>query len=262
MATIVHGRKQPAAQSKSKRAPADAWTSDAPLVAARRLFAELWGTYLTVMATTVAAVLFRTDPGHIGVPAAAAAAGLMVMVVIYFEGDVSGAHLNPAVTLAFAVRGNFPWRRTPGYLVAQLAGALAAGASLALLFGAGARLGGTQPGPGVSPLEALAIEAVLTAALTTTILGTASRGRIVGPNAALAVGGYVIVAKLGFMQMTGASMNPFRSLAPAVLSGDLGQVWIYLAGPLLGALAGVGAEWLLKGPPSEEGDKAAQGEGG
>ncbi|HLI66734.1 MAG TPA: aquaporin, partial [Caulobacteraceae bacterium] len=169
-------------------------------------------------------------------------------------------HLNPAVTLAFAVRRNFPWSRVPAYVVAQFAGATAAAGVLRLVFGLVGKFGATTPAPGVSDVKAVLVEALLTAGLVNTILGAAAGARNVGPNAAIAVGGYIALADLWAGPVTGASMNPARSLAPDLVRGDLHSTWIYLAGPLLGALVGVGLEWLLKGRPTAEGAKAAQGQ--
>jgi aquaporin Z len=237
----------------------DAWASEDRWIEARRLLAETWGTFLLALVAAGAAIGARLDPAHVSASAAAAAPGLMVMAVIYFEGDVSGAHLNPAVTLAFAARGNFPWARTPGYFAAQVAGALGAALFLQAIFGSNCALGVTRPGPGLSDLKALAVEIVLTAALVSTILGTASNGRNVGPNAAIAVGAYIALAGLWAAPLSGASMNPARSLGPALVCGGAGSLWIYLVGPVLGAMVGVALEWALKGPPTREGTKAAQG---
>jgi len=124
------------------------------------------------------------------------APGLMVMAIIYFMGTVSGAHLNPAVTLAFAVRRNFPWRRAPGYVIAQLAGGIAAALFLRLMFGKVGNIGATIPGEGVSTMQAFFMEVLLTAGLINTILGTASGARNVGTNGALAIGGYIALAGL------------------------------------------------------------------
>jgi aquaporin Z len=225
----------------------------------RRLFAEAWGTFLLVVVAAGGGVVAASSGGAVTLGMIVVAPGLMVMAIIYFMGTVSGAHLNPAVTLAFAVRGNFPWRRVPGYILAQMIGALAAVLFLRAMFGSVGALGATVPGHGVSATAALAMEVVLTAGLVNTILGTASGARNIGANGAIAVGGYIALAGLWAAPISGASMNPARSLAPDLLRGDLGTAWIYVVGPLLGALIGVGFEWILKGRPTTAGSLAAQG---
>ena len=228
----------------------------------RRLFAEAWGTFLLVVVAAGAVTVGARSGGVITLGMAVTAPGLMVMAIIYFMGTVSGAHLNPAVTLAFAARRNFPWRRVPGYIAAQTIGGIAAASFLRALFGTAGALGATTPGPGVSDLAALAMEILLTAGLVSTILGTASGARNIGSNGALAVGGYIVLAGLWAAPVSGASMNPVRSFAPDLMRGDLGTTWIYLVGPVLGAAIAVVFEWILKGKPTAAGARAAQGEAG
>ncbi len=224
----------------------------------RRVFAEAWGTFLLV-AVAAGGPTVAARVGAVVTPAMTVAPGLMVMAIIYFMGTVSGAHLNPAVTLAFALRGNFPWRRVPGYLAAQLIGGVAATLMLRAMFGLAGSLGATTPGSDVGIGTALVMEILLTAGLVNTILGTASGARNVGTNGAIAVGGYIALAGLWASPITGASMNPVRSLAPDLLRGDLHTTWIYLAGPFAGALVGVAFEWILKGKATAAGTIAAQG---
>ena len=190
---------------------------------------------------------------------AVVAPGLMVMCIIYFMGTVSGAHLNPAVTLAFALRRNFPWGRVPGYIFAQLFGGIAAALFLKFMFGTIDHLGATIPGNGISPAKALAMEILLTAGLVNTILGTASGARNIGTNGAIAVGAYIILAGFWASPISGASMNPVRSLASDLVRGDFSTSWIYVLGPFLGALIGVFCEWILKGRATTAGSLAAQG---
>lgn len=225
----------------------------------RRIFAETWGTFLLVLVAAGGAVVSASSGGAVSLGMQVVAPGLMVMAIIYFMGTVSGAHLNPAVTLAFAVRGNFPWRRVPGYVCAQFFGAIMAILFLRSLFGTVGALGASVPSTAFSPVTALAMEVVLTAGLVNTILGTASGARNIGSNGALAVGGYIMLAGLWAAPISGASMNPVRSFAPDLVRGDLTTTWIYLLGPVLGALLGVAFEWLLKGPPTDAGALAAQG---
>src|SRR5438105_3874705 len=220
----------------------------------RRIFAECWGTLLLVVAGAGAHVTDAISHGvHTTPIATAVAPGLMVMAAIYFMGTVSGAHLNPVVTLAFAMRRNFPWGRVPGYLAAQFAGGIAAIAFLRAVFGDAGSLGATEPGAHVSAFQALATEALLTAGLVNVILGTAAGARNIGANGAIAVGGYIALAGLWAAPISGASMNPARSIAPDLMRGDFTTTWIYIVGPLAGALIGVGLEWILKGPPTAEG---------
>lgn len=225
----------------------------------RRLFAETWGTFLLVLVAAGGGVVAARSGGTVTLGMIVVAPGLMVMAIIYFMGTVSGAHLNPAVTLAFAMRRNFPWLRVPGYVLAQIIGGIAAVVFLRILFGTVGALGATVPGIGVGSGTALAMEVVLTAGLVNTILGTASGARNIGANGAIAVGGYIALAGLWAAPISGASMNPVRSLAPDLMRGDLGTAWIYVAGPILGALMGVVFEWILKGKPTTTGTLAAQG---
>lgn len=228
----------------------------------RRLVAEWWGTFFLVLTGAGAAIASSRSGGELTPSTAAVAPGLMVMAAIYFMGAVSGAHLNPAVSFAFALRRNFPWARVPGYVAAQLGGALSAALLLRALFAMDGNLGATVPHHGTSPLQALVLETVLTAGLVNTILGTASGARNVGTNAGIAVGGYIALAGLWAATFTGASMNPARTIGPDLVRGDLSTTWIYILGPLIGAAIGVGMELILVGPPTQSGSEAAQGSGG
>ena len=225
----------------------------------RRIFSEIWGTFLLVVVAAGADVVAAKSDGAVTLGMAVVAPGMMVMVVIYFMGTVSGAHLNPAVTFAFALRRNFPWSRVPGYILGQIAGGIAAAIFLRAMFGTVGKLGATEPGAGVSALQALLMEVLLTAGLVSTILGTASGARNIGANAAIAVGGYIALAGLWAAPISGASMNPVRSLAPDLVRLDFAAGWVYLIGPFAGALIGVAFEWILKGPPTRAGMVAAEG---
>jgi aquaporin Z len=225
----------------------------------RRLLAELGGTFFLVLVAAGGGTVNAVSHGQVGRTAAVTAPGIMVLALIYTIGETSGAHLNPAVTVAFAARGHFPWGRVPGYLLAQLCGAVLAGGLLRALFGSAERSGATLPGPGITTGAALVVETVLTLGLVTVILGTASGARNVGHNAAIAVGGYVALAGLWASPVSGASMNPARSLGPALVSGDLRAAWIYVIGPVVGGLIAVALAWALRGPGSAAADTAAQG---
>jgi aquaporin Z len=211
----------------------------------RRLFSELLGTFALVLAAAGGGLLHAK--GQISLAAAVVAPGLMVMAIILFMGAVSGAHLNPAVSLAFALRGDFPWRRVPGYIVTQLIGATLAALFLRLVFGNVEHLGATLPGPGYQNWQALLMEIVLTLLLVSVILGTASAAQNVGAIAALGVGGYIALAGLWAAPVSGVSMNPARSFGPALVSGDWTSYWVYLVGPVTGALIAVGFAFALRG---------------
>ena len=230
-----------------------------PALEWRRMFAEIWGTFLLVLVAAGGGVVRDLSGGSLSLAMIVVAPGLMVMAIIYFMGSVSGAHLNPAVTLAFAVRGNFPWRRVPGYVLAQLIGGIAAAVFLRAMFGKVGALGATVPGIGIGGAKAMVMELVLTAGLVNTILGTASGARNIGTNGALAVGSYIALAGLWASPISGASMNPVRSLAPDLLRGNFSNSWIYIVGPILGALVAVCFEWILRGKPTAAGTVAAQG---
>ena len=232
---------------------------DDPGLEYRRLFSETWGTFLLVLVAAGGGVVGATAYGSgLTLAMKALAPGMMVMGIIFFMGTISGAHLNPAVTLAFAVRGNFPWIRVPGYIVAQLIGAVLAAWFLQVMYG-GIINGATEPATTVSLWVAMLTEAVLTLGLVSVILGTASGARNVGVNGAIAVGAYIGLVSVWGAPVSGASMNPIRSLAPELVAGNLSNYWIYLVGPIIGAMLAVGFEWILKGKPTRAGAEAAQG---
>ena len=185
--------------------------------------------------------------GHVGV---ALVFGLVVAAMIYAVGHVSGAHLNGAVTLAFVLTRHFPWTRAGAYWVAQLAGAFAAILLLRASLGDVASLGATLPSG--SDAQAFLWEAVMTAFLMFVILAVATDTRAVGEAAALAVGATIALDALFGGPITGASMNPMRSAAPAVVSGELGSLWIYIAAPVLGAAIGALAYQVIREPESHE----------
>jgi len=211
----------------------------------RRLFSELLGTFFLVLAAAGGGILHAQ--GQISLAAAVVAPGLMVLGIILFMGAISGAHLNPAVPLAFAVRGDFPWKRVPGYIITQLLGATLACLFLLAVFGNIQHLGATLPGPGYHDWQAFLMEIALTGGLLSVILGTASAAQNVGAIGALGVGGYIALAGLWAAPVSGTSMNPARSFGPALVSGDWHAYWVYVAGPLLGAAIAVGCAVILRG---------------
>jgi aquaporin Z len=232
-----------------------------PRLETRRLFSEGLGTFFLVLVAAGGSVINALSGGAISDAAVVAAPGLMVMTVILFMGKVGGAHLNPVVSIAFAARGDFPWRRVPGYIVAQVMGAVLASLFLFWLFGSAISLGGTLPGPMFNDEQAFAIEFITTLGLVSTILGTASKAQNVGSFSAIAVGGYIALAGIWASPVSGASMNPARSFGPAVVILNFNHYWLYLAGPVLGGLFAVVCAYMLRGPGGHtESIRAAQGE--
>jgi aquaporin Z len=227
----------------------------------RRLFSELFGTFLLVLVAAGGPMLGQVFPDMVGTAAAVAAPGLMVLAIILFMGEVSGAHLNPAVTIAFSLRGDFPWRRVPGYIVVQLAGATLAAWFLQAVVQVSATHGGNHPAAGYSAGDAFAMEVVLTLGLVSVILGTASGAQNLGGIAAIGVGAYIALAGLWGNPISGASMNPARSFGPAAVGADFSSYWVYVAGPLVGAALAVGIAFVLRGRGgSRSASTAAQGE--
>jgi aquaporin Z len=215
----------------------------------RRIFSELLGTFFLVLVAAGGPMVNARFGGHvISRTALVVAPALMVMAIILFMGAVSGAHLNPAVSFAFALRGDFPWRRVHWYVVAQFAGAVAATLLLWALIGRHGSAGLTLPGPGIPTVTAMLWEMVLTVGLVSTILGTASGAQQVGAFAAIGVGSYIALAGLWGSPVSGASMNPARSLGPALVLGDWTSWWAYLVGPVVGATIAVGFAAILRGP--------------
>jgi aquaporin Z len=214
----------------------------------RRLFSELLGTFFLVLVAAGGGMMGQAFPDTISRTAAVVAPGLMVMAIILFMGKVSGAHLNPAVSLGFALRGDFPWRRVPGYIVVQLIGAALAALFLYAVIDVSATYGSNYPASGFSDGDAFLMEAVLTLGLFSVISGTASGAQNVGLFGALGVGAYIALAGLWGSPISGASMNPARTFGPDLVSGKFTGYWVYVAGPLVGASLAVGAAWILRGP--------------
>ena len=226
----------------------------------RRLFSELYGTFLLVMVAAGGGMMSQAFPNTITRSAAVVAPGLMVMGIIMFMGTVSGAHLNPAVSIAFSLRGDFPWRRVPGYVIVQLIGATAASLVLWGVIDVSAKYGGNYPASGYSDWRALAMEALLTFGLVSVILGTASGAQNIGIIGALGVGGYIALAGLWGSPISGASMNPARTFGPDLVSGTWTGYWLYILGPIVGACVAVGLAYVLRGPGGgRAGSAAAQG---
>ncbi len=226
----------------------------------RRLFSEVMGTFLLVLVAAGAGMMNAAFDGAVGRTAAVVAPGLMVMAMILFMGKVSGAHFNPAVSIAFALRGDFPWRRVPGYVLAQLIGALLAALFLQGVINVSASNGSNYPAAGTTDVAAFLMEMVLTFGLVSVILGTASGAQNIGIIGALGVGGYIALAGLWASPLSGASMNPIRTLGPDLVANNYHAYWVYLAGPLLGAGLAVLAAFILRGfGGGRTGSAAAQG---
>ena len=243
---------------QSGRPPAD---FDDPSQELRRLFSELFGTFFLVLVAAGGPMMGQAFPDTISRSAAVVAPGLMVMAVILFMGKVSGAHLNPAVSIGFSLRGDFPWRRVPGYVVAQLIGATLAALFLHAVVNVSATFGSTYPAEGYSAGDAFLMEAVLTLGLISVILGTASGAQNVGLFGAFGVGAYIALAGLWGSPISGASMNPARTFGPDLAGTDFSDYWVYVAGPLTGTLLAVGAAWVLRGAGGgRSASAAAQGE--
>jgi aquaporin Z len=226
----------------------------------RRLFSELLGTFFLVLVAAGGGMMGQAFPGTISRSAAVVAPGLMVMAIILFMGKVSGAHLNPAVSIAFSMRGDFPWRRVPGYIVAQLIGATLAALFLHAVINVSASYGSNYPASGYSATDAFLMEGVLTLGLVSVILGTASGAQNIGIIGAIGVGAYIALAGLWGSPISGASMNPARTFGPNFVATDFASYWVYVAGPLVGAVLAVGAAWVLRGAGGgRAGSGAAQG---
>ena len=227
----------------------------------RRLFSEFYGTFLLVMVAAGGGMMGAAFPNTISRTAAVTAPALMVMGVIMFMGKVSGAHLNPAVSVAFSLRGDFPWRRVPGYIVVQLLGASVAALVLHEVIKVSAEFGSNYVAPGYAGWQGYLMEALLTMGLVSVILGTASGAQNIGIFGAIGVGGYIALAGLWGSPISGASMNPARTFGPDLVGRDFSSYWVYVAGPLTGAALAVGLAYVLRGSGGgASGSGAAQGD--
>ncbi|HXJ66135.1 MAG TPA: aquaporin [Actinomycetota bacterium] len=226
----------------------------------RRLFSELMGTFFLVLVAAGGGMMSHAFPGTIDRNAAVVAPGLMVFAIILFMGKVSGAHLNPAVSIGFSLRGDFPWSRVPGYIVVQLIGASLAAWFLQGVVHVSSTFGSNYPAANYSALDAFWMEAVLTFGLLSVILGTASGAQNIGIIGAAGVGAYIALAGLWGSPISGASMNPARTFGPDLVGANFTDYWVYVAGPICGMLVAVGAAFVLRGRGGgRAGSGAAQG---
>ncbi len=210
----------------------------------RKLLAEFLGTYALVFAGTGAIVIDQQFSGaitHVGI---AITFGLIVMSMIYAFGDISGAHLNPAVSIAFTIAGRFPLKEMVPYILTQLAGACLASLTLRFMFPGSQMLGATMPSG--TEMQSFVMELILTFFLMLVIINVASGSKEQGMFAGLAIGAVVALEAMFAGPVCGASMNPARSLGPAIISGHLEHIWIYLAAPVAGAIAAVPVFRMLK----------------
>ncbi len=212
----------------------------------RRVAAEALAAFGLVFCVGGAAAEAASRHGHLGLPAQAAVSGLAIMALVYAVGHLSGAHINPAVTVAFTLTRHFPRREALSYIAAQLSGAALAGLVLLVVWP-------SKPGHlgantiGISPGSALLVETVLSALLMFVIMAVATDTRAVGASAAIAIGGVVLLDILVGGGVSGASMNPARSFGPALASGAWSNFWIWIVGPLLGTALGALAYQLIRG---------------
>lgn len=227
---------------------------DHPSDLSRRVTAEFVGTFALVFAGCGAIMVDTKTGGALGQVGIAISFGLVIMAMIYAVGHVSGAHLNPAVTFAFALARHFPWSRLLGYWIAQVAGAVTAAAVLRGSLGDIADVGATLPSG--SDGQAFLWELVLTFFLMFVIMAVATDARAIGEAAAIAIGGTVGLAAMFGGPITGASMNPARSLGPGLVSGELDAIWVYLIAPIAGAVLAGLAYQLIRGGESRPAARA------
>lgn len=210
----------------------------------KRYIAEVIGTFAMVFCGTGAMTVNEVTGGDITHPGVAITWGLIVMAMIYAFGDISGAHFNPAVTVAFAYAKKFSWIEVPKYILAQCLGAILASSLLLFLFPESEFLGATLPS--FEPYKAFVLEILLTFFLMVVIINVSTGAKEIGVIAGIAIGGVVLLEAMFAGPMTKASMNPARSLGPALLSGNLQHLWLYLTAPFIGAFLAVVSCKLVK----------------
>lgn len=211
----------------------------------QKLLAEVLGTYFLIFAGCAAVVVNLNNDKVVSLPGISIVWGLVVMVMVYSVGHISGAHFNPAVTIAFATCKRFPWKQVPAYVFAQVLGSTLASGTLRLIFsGKSDHFAGTSPTG--SNLQSLVLEFIITFYLMFVVSGVATDNRAIGELAGLAVGATVLLNVMFAGPISGASMNPARSLGPAIVSNHYKGIWIYLLGPIGGAISGAWAYNLIR----------------
>ncbi|MES2621863.1 MAG: aquaporin [Bacteroidota bacterium] len=203
----------------------------------KKYLTEFIGTFILIFAGTGAVIVNQQTNGALGLPGIAAVWGFVIIALIYSFGDISGTHINPAVTVAFAFDKRFEWKEVPAYLVSQFFGALAASATLHFLFPENSTLGITQPSG--TQMQSLVLEVLMTFILMMVILRVSTGAKEKGITAGIAIGGTVWFLVLFGGPVSGTSLNPTRSLAPALLTGNLQSLWLYILGPVAGAFLAV-----------------------
>lgn len=211
----------------------------------KKYLAEIIGTFALVFCGTGAIIINQQTGGTVTHPGVAITFGLIVAAMIYTVGDISGAHLNPAVTIAFWVARTFPVKDVLPYMVSQAIGAFGASLTLKFLFPMNDEFGATLPAG--SPGQSFVLELILTFILMFVILHVAKGSKEQGMFAGIAIGGVVLLEAMFAGPISGASMNPIRSLAPAIVSGHTEHLWVYLSAPVIGAIVAVGAWRVLSG---------------
>jgi aquaporin Z len=224
---------------------------------ARRAFAEVVGAFFLTTAGAGIEIVDVLFPGTIDVTMKAVAPAAVVAAMIYSLGDISGAHLNPVVTATFAVRGVFEWRRVPVYWISQVLGAVLSAAILRALFGTVRSVGTSEIH--IAAWRGCVVEGIVTALLVIVILNTAHKHSLIGTEAALAVGAVLLACGLIACQLTTASMNPARSLGPAIVSGNFDNLWVFIVGPFAGAAIALGIVTALRPVPNTDEVEAAGG---
>lgn len=207
--------------------------------------AEFVATFTLVFAGCGAVMEDHISGGKVGHVGVALAFGLAILVMIYAVGHISGAHINPAVTLGFALTRHFPLARVPLYWISQALGAICAAGILRALYGNVAHVGTTLPSDGDG--QSFVLEIVMSFFLMFVIMAVATDNRAVGQAAALAIGGTILLDAMFGGQISGASMNPARSFGPALISGTWEHLWVYILGPAIGAVLGAGVYEVIRG---------------